>query len=1410
MEIFCGFNDKNIEFTPNSITLRDVYIDRGRSFNRINKYFKIALFSIPSGKSNITQYELVNFTGEITFGTIANNGLSRTTVCRINNDLKEEKINNVYYTKFTYQEKEYYYRGSIQALTNITEGTYVDITSFLYLKKDKNLQAYNGSNKIGIFKRLPLVKYRLKERGIINPEGKFNGEITENNKALPNTMLYKSDFYFDYITFNFGQENFWKTHSMSPLFIGVLLSNTSKENGAIDCNKYLTAQDKEFALQKLFSYSEFIQRSIKSIKNNYYLSNITAKVISQTSSKSVLSFGQDFNVKSLQGLPYKNIPYAIYSNDVILLEGVNAEDNTNLKQDGHRLFTEISSNRYDLVKRRYTSNNNIVSIDNIDKTQLEYQAKYDLSEPILVEGKQQNNERSIALYVNLKGRLSTKFLRIVDGFTLDEDQLTSNTDITVSYTYIDKKNIPNEILENLYTVSGVTNIGCKNFVEETVKYENGKLISNNDLLPVDSKYYGCIYSVPKSSLQDLIENRKLTGFTELTETQVDEQSTLFKFYYPQDLMTSMAPSRPLLIDSYGKEHFVTSIKGTLFDETRALIRYVTLKPAEFLKPAQVINFYGKDFKALIGDFNYSGATFNSGTSWAYNVLFTGSTTDLYERPIKIEVIRQLADTINSRIERAFRRDTFLNKIQDVFTIQFDDYDEYVEPSNTYVKQYKIPNTTDSDYLYVSNKLKLDIPLFKYPKSVFSVGTVNYNEVYNCLFTEVSLSGANEYSNIDSGIVYIKPSINGYYYEKNNKIDYNSLSLILPDTQYNGNIQFLFSETSQKLDIDTSKDTIIQLKRPFYDNAGYDINFDILNRDNNTLIERFVRRCNIGKINYSDYATQLVNNFEFINYNDQYTDIFGIGLWDNKKQMLLSIKKIDEFKFYTNTPRYCKVIAYSGSGDTKEILEIQEKEFVINDKVAIDNKIDLYFDMECFRQSIPYFTVEAIVSDEKDNIDKLIWSGSTKIKTPIIGDESAGNITDPTSLCHFGELLTNTWNFTTYDYNTLTNLTIRNEYNKNYIIDNISTPVKENNRLIKYSDFNNVNRATNKNNQSIHYYLTSGKTSVTNFNEFKGYLTLISRYDMYYDDTTAIRQCDICAFNTKEMAIPIYDPTYENVINTIDYITGITEGKDYTLLNDYGGVYELSGYTMTKKILIGSPNTCEYSSDKGKNVLTPNLGKIVVDGYISFNLISDNLVDLNENSILNIKKGCIIEINYYDRCNNLLNDIGAMRFEMPSIDTVSSSKVSSLEANEFQLLRHTKYVEINVTPLITAETKYDYFIENLRIEVTKTPTIQIYNTAIDIDYNNYTYYYLPGVEYNYYTYEEADNSFIDKSKLLLKSKYKEINALPYYNELLEGDNVVVVDKNGNQKLKYKDIEGFDKKALKHIAEFFYGINNKKNE
>ena len=44
MEIFCGFNDNKIEFTPNSITLRDVYIDRGNTFNpntNSNKYFKI-------------------------------------------------------------------------------------------------------------------------------------------------------------------------------------------------------------------------------------------------------------------------------------------------------------------------------------------------------------------------------------------------------------------------------------------------------------------------------------------------------------------------------------------------------------------------------------------------------------------------------------------------------------------------------------------------------------------------------------------------------------------------------------------------------------------------------------------------------------------------------------------------------------------------------------------------------------------------------------------------------------------------------------------------------------------------------------------------------------------------------------------------------------------------------------------------------------------------------------------------------------------------------------------------------------------------------------------------------------------------------------------------------------------------
>ena len=453
-------------------------------------------------------------------------------------------------------------------------------------------------------------------------------------------------------------------------------------------------------------------------------------------------------------------------------------------------------------------------------------------------------------------------------------------------------------------------------------------------------------------------------------------------------------------------------------------------------------------------------------------------------------------------------------------------------------------------------------------------------------------------------------------------------------------------------------------------------------------------------------------------------------------------------------------------------------------------------MACFSQDIPNFTVSIIISDEIDNADKTIWSKPINIKTPTIDNASEEDLKNPTSLCHFNELLTNTWNFTNYSNSEFSGLTLNNVYNQKYV--NITE--QEHKRLIKYSDFNNVNKETNKNYQSKHYYLTekTDKTTVEKFNEFKGYITLISRYDMYYDYNTAIRQCDICVFNIKERPIPNYNPKYENVITTIDYITGITDGKDYTLVNNNGGVYELSGYKMSQKILIGSPNTCEYSSKEGKNVLTPNLGKVIVNGYISFNLISDNLIDLNDNSILNIKKGCIIEINYYDRCNNRLNNDGDIRFELPSIDTISSSMVSILDTNEYPLLRHTKYVEINVIPLILAETKYDYFIENLRIEVTKSPTIQIYNTAIDIDYDDYTYYHLPGVGYNYYTYNEANETFINKSNLLLKSKYKEINELPYYNDKLTGNTIVIVDNEGLIQKEYTT------KQLTSLIEKFYNI------
>ena len=1397
MEIFCGFNDNKIEFTPNSITLRDVYIDRGNTFNpntNSNKYFKITLFSYPFNNGSQTnlskpvQYDLVKFTGDISIGIISNGGLLRTVSYRTNYDLQESKIGNFYYTKFTFEYNDYYYRGTIKSLVNLTEGTYVDITPRLYVKNGTNLVLYTGSKKLGVFKRLPLIKYKFKDSQITTQEGKFNGHINESNKKLPEILQYRDNFYFDYITFNFGQENFWKYHSgftsTAPIFIGLLFSDTTSaftDDGITNYFDYLNKKDstKEFALQEIFSYREFIHRSIKQLKNNYYLNNIIANIVSQTSSKTTARFAQYFNVTSLQGLPYTYIPYAIYSKDVNLTDYKNTDSNSNLKQDGHRLFTEISSNRYDLVKRSYTPYTRTVSFDNIDKNVLEYQAKYDLSEPILVEASRSISTTTVT--VDLTNRLSSRFLTVVDGFTLDENKLIEGgSNLNTTNYYLDKSVIPNEELKKKYDDSEITKIGNYRFITETTLNKN-----TNDYIPVDNNNYGPILSINGEAANYLCSlygkpiedaNGNIIGRELWTKDEIDQEMSAIKINNVEGVNNKFSIKRPIVYDTYGKEHTITSIKGLMYNSTGALQRYITLKPYALLEE--------KDYTKYPTYYN------------SYNadklILFTGTTQDLNDNTLQIHVIRQFADLINQRIETAYDGVT-----KSTFAIQIYGYDEYLSASNTYVKPYTIPNTSESDYLYVSDTLKLDMPLFKYPKGVFSIGNVTYNDIYNCLFTEVSSSGANEYSNIDSGTVYIKPSINGYYYENGKKVESNILSLTLPDTMYNGNIQFLFSETTQKLKIDTSKDTIIQLARPFYDNASYDINFDILNIDNKTLIERFTKRCNIDKLDYSDYAAQLSNNFTFDEYIDPYTDVFGVGLWDNKKQFLLTIKNIDQFKFYTNTPRYCKVTAYSGNTEnTEKILEVQRKEFVINEKVAIDNNIEIYFEMACFSQDIPNFTVSIIISDEIDNADKTIWSKPINIKTPTIDNASEEGLKNPTSLCHFNELLTNTWNFTNYSNSEFSGLTLNNVYNQKYV--NITE--QEHKRLIKYSDFNNVNKETNKNYQSKHYYLTekTDKTTVEKFNEFKGYITLISRYDMYYDYNTAIRQCDICVFNIKERPIPNYNPKYENVITTIDYITGITDGKDYTLVNNNGGVYELSGYKMSQKILIGSPNTCEYSSKEGKNVLTPNLGKVIVNGYISFNLISDNLIDLNDNSILNIKKGCIIEINYYDRCNNRLNNDGDIRFELPSIDTISSSMVSILDTNEYPLLRHTKYVEINVIPLILAETKYDYFIENLRIEVTKSPTIQIYNTAIDIDYDDYTYYHLPGVGYNYYTYNEANETFINKSNLLLKSKYKEINELPYYNDALTGNTIVIVDNEGLIQKEYTT------KQLTSLIEKFYNI------
>ena len=60
----------------------------------------------------------------------------------------------------------------------------------------------------------------------------------------------------------------------------------------------------------------------------------------------------------------------------------------------------------------------------------------------------------------------------------------------------------------------------------------------------------------------------------------------------------------------------------------------------------------------------------------------------------------------------------------------------------------------------------------------------------------------------------------------------------------------------------------------------------------------------------------------------------------------------------STARYNELLEYEKKVKQASN-EVQRKEFVINEKVAIDNRIEIYFEMACFSQTTK-------------NLQKVIW------------------------------------------------------------------------------------------------------------------------------------------------------------------------------------------------------------------------------------------------------------------------------------------------------------------------------------------------------------------------------------------------------------------------------------------------------
>lgn len=1381
-----GVTVNTISYTPTSITLNNLVVDRSSTFNVTTekfKYFKLALFRSATNGGIRYLYKDIKYNNNYVLGDYSEtiNAETSDTIRELNNLMlfNESSFSEVLelgnkYVKFGKNGNEYFYKGKISDIKNISNSNILDMSNSIYKRTryivstsqtayNKISYTYNNfimeketSKKWGLYKHAPLIKYTID--GI---SGQFNGHITESNKYITKTQQ-KNNFN---ITINLTQSDVLEpinndnTSGDTTLFLGIIYSSNLINKNLIDTldgDSKITS-NYEIKLYKLCNLKTFYEK-IEDIKKLYSVNKEFDYIKFSKVEPTRNIFKVGLNIASKSSVNQKKVlPYGIYSNNIGYTEQKDyVRDDTDtsiLNQDGTRLFTEVSSS---IVNENYKCNIQEIVVNNLNGSKFNFNFKFDISKTYAVEDTTGGDPNFISGYVYNK---YTK----EEYHTIPYTGVNSTGATVTSYTHVLKYSLPLEkaklqtiTFNDLINTSAITfnsNINNLNINRTLIDY--GETIRVTAYDSNKNKYYE-----PKTIT---ISGGSKYLFNAIYYSSKDRQ---YHAYWVgvnnascvvSDLFIYVSNNNNVMYSGVTTE--VAALSGeTIINNT--CITGVSSESIDYL-----IFKTGDTEYYAIRNRNYDSTSthqwiYNS-TSSAYTVSNVVSGKNIYNSSGTTEsgTITVSGDSIGNIISVSYYSN---NK----FVIH-----------DTFIGDRKL-------YCLESNNFSIDMPLYTFNRNDFIFENVNYlvsSSTVEYLTCNVTYNGDYDCE------VYLSPMISSKFTIKKTGEVFTKTDLLL-ETPNNKNIKLLFNKNSKIINIDGTSEKLIKIKAPYYDESIYTFSLNVLNFDNKKYITKTTKDIEIPRKKYFDYKDKLNNVFSFNEFFTDEIDPMGLNNLSDTRYFKFSIN-INNLPFYTNSERYYKIIVKQESETIKEVTGTT----VVNDKISTNNTIEIVEVLDCFNMlngNGNYTVYLEFYDDNIFDLTKIIWKSSNIIiKQP--------SMSTPKSLCHFGELL-NVWNFENVEVSGATVVNMFNIFNEGHNL----------NQLIKYSDLTYNFTLSGENGYTNHFYITAiGDENNKDNKDYEdlllGYIDLYSRYDMYYDNDTTIRQCDLGIrkfLNKKgefELA-KLYTPTYKPNTKTYSYITGETNANNVTFYNQYNGSYVFNQNEFSYLLDIDSPNLCKYNSIERKYELVPELGDIKIFGDISFEIISDNLINLNDNKLLRIQKSALLYIDLYDRCYNKLND------EDIVFNIMSETKSKNVKIKTCQLLRHTKHINLRFVPIISAVTKFDYYVKNLRMNITKTPTIVINSTSVSISYDNPI---IDELHYDYLTYTEAENTYVkkDNNSLLLKSKYTPITEIPYYTtDMDKVDTLYICEKIVSGDIvsyKTSDISEY----LLKIYEFINGIN-----